>query len=153
MMRALTALRRDERGASVIEMALAAPILAAFLLGMVDLSQAYSAKLSLEQAAQRSIEYVQRSGFNPGQESTLQDQATDAAGTGSSATVTTWTECRTGSTITTIAFDAPCTGADSYARYVSIDVQKSHTPFFRFKWNRTASSNYLLHGKAAIRVQ
>ena len=51
-------LRRDERGASVVELALVAPVFAALLLGMVDLSGAYSARLELEQAAQQTIENV-----------------------------------------------------------------------------------------------
>jgi Flp pilus assembly protein TadG len=154
-MRILAPLGRDERGTSVIELAIAAPILAAFLVGMVDLSRAYSAKLQLEQAAQRSIEYVQRNGFVVGQEDLVRDEAASAANVAASAvTLTTWAECRSGATVTTAAFNDACTGADSYARYVSIDVQKSHTPFFRFKWDlKTASSNYVLHGKAAIRVQ
>jgi len=154
MMSALRFLRRDERGASVIEMAFAAPILAAFLVGMVDLARAYQAKLNLEQAAQRSIEYIQRNGFSPGQEDDLKAEAAAGASVASSAVVVnTWAECRTGSTVTNATFTDTCAGADSYARYVSVDVQKTHTPFFDFKWNRTASGNYLLHGKAAIRVQ
>ena len=155
MNRLAAILRHDERGASVIEMALAAPILAAFLIGMIDLSRAYSAKLQLEQAAQRSIEYIQRSGFSPGQENTLKSEATTAAGVATTdVTVTTWAECRTGSTVTTAGFTDACAGADSYARYVSVDVQKTHTPFFSFKWDlKSASTNRVLHGKAAIRVQ
>ncbi len=60
MMRNPFLIFRDERGTSIIEMALAAPLLATFLIGMVDLSRAYSAKLQVEQAAQRTIEMVQR---------------------------------------------------------------------------------------------
>ncbi len=55
-MKRLSHLFRDERGTSVIELALVAPILASLVIGMSDLSRAYSAKLQLEQAAQRSIE-------------------------------------------------------------------------------------------------
>ena len=51
MMRKSPNLIRDERGASIVEMGLAAPLLATFLLGMVDLGGAYSAKLRVEQAA------------------------------------------------------------------------------------------------------
>lgn len=150
----LQRIRHDERGASIIELGIAAPILAMLFVGMTDLSRAYSAKLQLEQAAQRSIEYVQRTGFTPGQEDTIKAEATQAAGTGSSATLTTWAECRSSAgAVTTKTFTDPCTGAASYARYVSVDVQKSHTPFFRFKWNKSARTNYVLHGKAAIRVQ
>ena len=59
-MMSITRLAQDDRGASIIELALVAPILASLLIGMVDLSRAYSHKLLLEQAAQRSIEKVQQ---------------------------------------------------------------------------------------------
>ena len=48
MMKRLVHLIRDERGTSVIELALLAPILASLVIGMSDLSRAYSAKLQLE---------------------------------------------------------------------------------------------------------
>jgi Flp pilus assembly protein TadG len=53
-------LSQDERGASIVELALVTPILASLLIGMVDLSRAYSYKLNLEQGAQRAIEKVQQ---------------------------------------------------------------------------------------------
>ena len=52
----LSRLRNDKRGAAIIELGLAAPILATMLIGMVDLGRGYSMKLQLEQAAQRAIE-------------------------------------------------------------------------------------------------
>jgi len=52
----LPSLIRDERGASLIELALVAPFLATMVIGMVDISQCYSAKVKLTQAAQRAIE-------------------------------------------------------------------------------------------------
>ena len=51
-------LRSDDRGAAVIEMALVAPVFALMVIGISDMSNAYSQKLALEQGAQRSIEKV-----------------------------------------------------------------------------------------------
>ena len=51
-------LLRDERGAAVIELALVAPVLALMVIGIVDISNAYSRKLALEQGAQRAIEKI-----------------------------------------------------------------------------------------------
>src|SRR3954453_15243564 len=51
-------LRADVRGVAVIELALVAPILALTVIGIVDMSNAYSRKLALEQGAQRSIEKI-----------------------------------------------------------------------------------------------
>ena len=52
MIQKLRTLAADERGTSLIEMALATPMFAALLMGMVDLSRAYSEKLQLEQASE-----------------------------------------------------------------------------------------------------
>src|SRR5690349_7864100 len=49
---------RNERGAAVIELAMVAPVLALMTIGIVDMSNAYSRKLNLEQAAQRAIEKI-----------------------------------------------------------------------------------------------
>lgn len=49
---------RDRGGAAVIEMALVAPILALTVVGIVDMSNAFSRKLALEQGAQRAIEKI-----------------------------------------------------------------------------------------------
>ena len=58
MSRPMRNLRHDESGASLIELALVAPVLALATIGLVDISNAYSAKLSLEQGAQRAIEKI-----------------------------------------------------------------------------------------------
>jgi Flp pilus assembly protein TadG len=155
MMRNQLLILRDERGTSIVEMALAAPLLATFLIGMVDLSRAYSAKLQVEQAAQRTIEMVQRNGFTAGTESTLQTEAQNAAGTGSAATVTSSLECTSsGGSVTTKAYAATCSNGDTYARFVKVTITKTYTPFFRVKWDRTSpSGTWTLHGGAGIRVQ
>jgi Flp pilus assembly pilin Flp len=51
-------LREDEGGVAVLELALAAPILALFIMGTVDVGSAFSRKLALEQGAQRAVEKV-----------------------------------------------------------------------------------------------
>ena len=146
---------RDERGTSIVEMALAAPLLATFVIGMVDLSRAYSGKLQVEQAAQRTIEMVQRNGFTAGTESTLQTEAQTAAGTGSAAVVTSSLECTSsGGSVTTKAYTATCSSGDTYARFVRVTITKSYTPFFRVKWDRTSpSGTWTLNGSAGLRVQ
>jgi Flp pilus assembly protein TadG len=71
---------RDDRGASIIELALVAPVLASLLIGMVDMSRAYSYKLKLEQSAQRAIEKVQQYQAESSTYSTLQSEAATADG-------------------------------------------------------------------------
>lgn len=50
----------DDRGAAIIELALIAPVFALMTIGVVDISNAYNRKLTLEQAAQRAIEKIQQ---------------------------------------------------------------------------------------------
>ena len=151
----LIRLIRDQRGTSVIELAIAAPILSVFLIGMVDLSRAYSAKLQVEQAAQRTIEKVQRNGFTLGDQTSLQTEAETAAGTGSSATVVATLECTSsGGTVTVKAYNQTCTGSgDTFARYLRVQITKPYSPFFRMRFGVAANANYTLHGNAALRVQ
>ena len=148
MMGRLSTLRRDERGASIIEMGIAMPILCTMLIGMVDLSGAYSAKLQAEQGAQRSVEYVQRNGFKTGQEDTLKTEATTGAGTGSSASVDTWSTCNG----TKAAFDDSCT-SPTVTRYVRVSVTKTYTPYIKIPAAFGGGANYTVHGSASLRIQ
>ena len=66
---------KDDRGAAIMELALVAPIIASLLIGMVDLSRAYSYKLKLEQSAQRAIEKVQQYQTTTSTYGTLQAEA------------------------------------------------------------------------------
>ena len=60
-MRRLLALKRlgaDERGLSVVELGLVAPVLALFIAGMIDLSQGLAQRFALHQAINRSFEMM-----------------------------------------------------------------------------------------------
>lgn len=152
MMRRAIRLFADERGSSIIEMGLVAPFLAAMLVGMVDLSRAYSTKLQLEQAAQRTIEKVQVSSYNPSDDSTLQQEAADAAGvTAADVTVLSWLQCN--NSATRQSFASSCSGNEPFARYVAIRIRKSYTPLFPVKWDRSPSGTWAVRGEAGIRVQ
>jgi Flp pilus assembly protein TadG len=153
MTRPLRTLARDERGASVIEMALLMPVLASMLIGMVDISRAYSAKLQLEQAAQRAIEKVQQYQTTRSTFATLQDEGATAAGVATSAvTVDYWLECD-GARQTD--YDGVCPSGQAYTRYITVSIQKMFTPMFgsRFFPNANSDGTYTLTGKAGLRTQ
>ena len=152
MMRTLT-LSRDERGASIIELALVAPVLASMLIGMVDLSRAYSYKLKLEQAAQRAIEKVQAYQTTTRTYSTLQTEAANAAGVpASNVTIDYWLECN-GTRAS--SYDSTCTSGQTYGRWVSVTVQGTFTPMFRSKYYPRANSDgtFTIQGKTGMRTQ
>ncbi|HWJ39129.1 MAG TPA: TadE/TadG family type IV pilus assembly protein [Sphingomicrobium sp.] len=156
MMRRLFMLKQDERGAALVELALAAPFLAALLIGIIDLSRAYSMKYKLEQSAQRAVEKIEQqqsvqTDYSPyGTEATT--AATAAGYSGSTATVDYWLECdgvRQSNTTT------PCNTGQTYARYVTITVNNTYTPFFSSRaWpGADAQGNIPISGYAGIRVQ
>lgn len=159
----LARLLRNESGASVIELALTAPIMAALVIGMTDLARAYSLKLLLEQSAARTIEQVenQQSVSTTTYNTQLTAEATNAmsdAGysTGNTYTPDSWVECSTNGTTwaRTTDFTTDCTSGTE-ARYVSIKIQRSFTPMFPSRaWpNADSSGNITVTGYAEVRMQ
>lgn len=148
----LKTLVADEAGSSLVEMALAAPVLAALLIGIVDISRGYSTKLQVEQAAQRTIEKVmQREIASSDFTSVLKTEGAAAANVAESAvTVDFYLECNG----TRQAWSTTCTSGQTYARYVTVDISKVYTPLFRTRFaGANANGTYTLHGKAGIRLQ
>lgn len=153
MIRLLKNLARDESGASIIEMAMVVPVLATLLIGFVDISRAYSYKLQLEQAAQRSIEKVQQYQTSESTYSTLQSEAATAAGvSASNVTIDYWLECN-GTRQSN--YDSVCSSGQSYARWITVDITGTFTPMFASTHWPGANSNgtYTVHGKAGLRTQ
>jgi Flp pilus assembly protein TadG len=152
----LTQLQQDETGATIVELALALPFFAALLIGIIDMSSAYSMKLKLEQSAQRAVEKIQQQQTVQTSYSSYATEAANAATaagyTGSTASADYWLECngvRQSDTAT------PCSGNATYARYVTITVSNTYTPFFSSRiWpNADANGKIPVSGTAGIRVQ
>lgn len=152
-MTAFHRLCRDERGNSFVEMALIAPVFAALLVGTVDISRAYSARIELEQAAQRATERVQAIQYVEADKSTIKADAEEAAGTGSTATVTDWLQCGTSATHKT--YSDTCADGEAMARYVQVSISKTYTPLFTKAvfHDKTSNGKVPLVGKSGVRVQ
>ena len=159
MIRQFQSLARDDRGASIIEMGLMLPVLASLLIGMVDISRAYSAKLQLEQAAYRAIEKVQQYNTTEDTYNTLKNEAASAATsagftnvTASDVTIDYWLECN-GTRQST--YDTNCSSGQTYARWITVDVTAKFVPMFSSsKWpGSNTDGTYTLHGKAGLRTQ
>src|SRR5688572_30047213 len=93
MRRLLASLRRDERGASVLEIGLFAPILAGMLIGVTDMSMGYARKLAVEQATFRALERVQLGTVQTDYSFVTTEAATAAGVPVSQVTLDTWREC------------------------------------------------------------
>ncbi|MBA2771714.1 MAG: pilus assembly protein [Sphingomonas sp.] len=149
----IRSLIKCERGNSFIEMAFAVPLLVALLVGMVDISRAVSEKLQVVQVAQRTIERVQRSGFDPSDAETLELEAEAAAGDGAVATVSAWLEC--GSSTTKLSWTSNCSEGEAYARLVAISISTTFTPMFGTEYFPGANDDgtFTFDGTAGVRVR
>lgn len=144
---------KDDRGAAIMELALVAPIIASLLIGMVDLSRAYSYKLQLEQSAQRAIEKVQQYQTSTSTYGTLQTEAATAAGVPTSnVTIDYWLECNG---TRAASYDSVCGGGQTYARWVTVTVVGTFTPMFRSKYypRANADGTFTVQGKTGMRTQ
>jgi Flp pilus assembly protein TadG len=157
MRKLIQRLARDDHGASVIELALVMPFFAALVMGVADISRAYSDKLKLEQAAYRAIEKVQQYRDTSSTFSTISTEATTAATQAgfspSTVTIDYFLECngaRQGS------YNTTCPNAtDVENRWITVDIAATFTPTFSSRvWpGSNADGTYTLHGKAGLRTQ
>jgi Flp pilus assembly pilin Flp len=148
----LTRLAGDEHGASLIEMALLLPILASLIVGIVDVSRAFSAKLDLQQAAERTIEKVQQYQTEGGFD-TLRAEAAAAAGVPpSSVKVDYWLECNG---LRQADFETNCPEGQEPARWVKVIITGTYTPMFASsRWpGSNKDGTYTIHGDAGLRAQ
>jgi Flp pilus assembly protein TadG len=148
----LRRLREDRKGASVMELALAAPVLLVMLLGIVDVAQSHAAQVSLQQAAARALENLQAGGDRQDY-AYVQSEGAAAAGVPlSQVTVTNWLECD-GQRQT--SYTGSCQSNQTRARYVQIEIRATHTPYFRYSpmGQRNADGTIPLLARASVRIQ
>jgi Flp pilus assembly protein TadG len=152
-------LRNNERGASIIEMGFLLPVLATVVIGVADVSRAYSQKLLLEQAAYRAIEKVQQYQSSESTYDTLKNDAVSASNdagfsdvTASNVTVDYWLECNG---VRQSTYDSSCSTVPATARFISVDVTHNFTPMFASsRWpGSNSDGSYTLHGRASLRTQ
>lgn len=167
-------LLRDQRGAAAMELALFTPIFAVMVAGVVDISNAYSRKLALEQGAQRAIERIMQTTGTTTVEDTVKAEAVcqvngmNADGSckaspisTSDVTVTYTLECTGASGTTSQAsvdqttYNAfTCPSGNSETRYVAVAITDRYTPMFpmHFSSYNTTDGTYHLSATAGMRT-
>jgi Flp pilus assembly protein TadG len=180
MRKLLSLLRKDDRGAAIIELAMVAPILALMTIGVVDLSNAYSRKLALEQGAQRAIEKVMQTTELDTVENTLKTEAVcqvngmNGDGTckttpisTANVTVTYRLECTNNGMIMStqtntdpVVFDnLYCNTGETAQKFIEVRVTDSYAPMFpiHFSGYRAASgilaAGYQMQAVAGVRTE
>lgn len=167
----------NDRGAAIVELALVAPFFALMTVGIVDMSNAFSRKLALEQGAQRSIEKVMQTTELNTVQDTLKLEACvqiDGANDDGSCkgtpvapndiSVTFRLECTNNagtiaaqSTTDADLFDTyTCAaGTAKEAKYISVTVTNTFTPMFpiHFAGYDSARGGYDLSATAGVRTE
>lgn len=146
----LRRLARDRRGASVTELALAAPLFALFAAGIIDFGEGLSERFSLQQSVNRTLELLQAGPVEGDAESNevgydfLVTEAASAAGVPeSSVTMRQWLEC---DNAPQPEFGGDCEVGQETARYIQLSIDKLHEGRFFFG-GRTMTAS------AAVRIQ
>jgi Flp pilus assembly protein TadG len=145
-------LLRSERGTSAIELSALSPMLLSMVLGLIDASLGFTAKLKLQQAATRSIEMATAGGIASPAFNNLSEEAAAASGVSrDNITVTKWLEC---DGVRQDSFDAICTSGQQYARFVGVTINATYTPMLSSAMRSFGLPGSLpIVGKASVRVQ
>lgn len=150
-------LRTSESGVAVLELGLAAPILAVMVIGIIDLSNAFSRKLTLEQAAQRGVEKIMQTTDDDTVDTTIVTEIAAAAKIPVSKVVmTTRLECtnKTSGELQVRAFTTDCDPATEYeARYIEVVIDDEFTPMFPIKFGANTAGKYPMRVKVGMRTQ
>lgn len=146
--------RHERRGSAAVEMALVTPILTLLLFAGIDLARGFSARLDLEQAASRAIEFALIRGPVNADYAYVQNEAMAASGQpAGNVLVTNWLECNA---VRNASFTASCPTGQQTARYVSVFISKTYVPIFGWMGltiNSAAGGNIVIEGDAVVRVQ
>lgn len=150
-------LGRDVRGVAIIELALATPLLMLLFVGMVDLSLLASAKIDLEQAAQRTTDYVLAKRPTNGNGGYLAAEAAAAAGVPQeNITVQLFLECNG---VRQASFDTPCLAGQVQARFASVEIRRQEeltfnwTSMTKFFGGTEQAGAVLIAGDSLVRFQ
>ncbi len=169
-MKDLRKITRDDDGAAIIELAILAPFLALMTIGIVDMSNAFSRKLQLEQGAQRAVEKVMQTTGVLSVENTIANEVvcqvngTNDDGTCKTAPITTADvvvthrlECD--GTVSTSDADGDgeldCPNEDDVEnRWILVTVSSQYAPMFSTKFaGINGAGKYSIKAVAGMRTK
>jgi Flp pilus assembly protein TadG len=129
--RRLDRLWRARKGTSVVEFALAAPVLLGLLVPLIDLGIAYSQQLQVAQAAQAGAQYALFHPWNSNSVTAISNAVTSAggpAGIAASPPPSQICGCATGSAVLSYSCNSTCPNGKAPGYYVIVNAQLPYTP-------------------------
>ena len=161
MARFLT-LWREQRGAAIIELAIVAPVIALMTVGVVDLSNGFSSKLRLEQAAQRSIEKVmQTTGITSVEDTIVNEAVCQVNGTNNDGSCKTSPITAANVTVThrlecegLLSAATDCAVGEVSSRWVQVTIWDEYEPLFPVHFSGIDSGGkYRIQASAGLRTE
>lgn len=142
----------DERGMSMIEFGMLAPILAIFVIGIGDLGRGLSERFSLQQAANRTLELAHFGTTEPTYNYLIAEAAAAADVPATNVTLDDWVEC---DGVRNEDFGAACAANQQIARYIKLTINSSFEPLFSgFNYATVgADGRVQISADASLRVQ
>jgi hypothetical protein len=145
--RTLRALWQRAGGNVTVELAMAVPILAMLLVGVIDVAMGFQAKLRLESAARAGAQYAITLGATEDTAGITQAARDDAADPVLDVVPQYVCRCLNG---TTIPCTANCAGGEVPLKYAVVTVNGNYTPLFNYPGLPAAMA---LTADAQIRVR
>ena len=153
----MNALIRNERGVSAVELGISLPILLMLTVGAVDVSNLISARLDLEQAAQRTTDLALASRPRTSNGDYLVAEAAAASGQPArNVSVDIFLEC---DGVRQPDFAAACPDDELRARFASVSIRRDYRPMFDYSklaalfGRRMLSSSIRISGDSVVRFQ
>lgn len=147
---------RDDRGTGVIEMAVILPLIAIFLVNIIDVSAVVVHKITLQKAVNSSLEMALVKEYKPDTESDadmaeLKAEAARLAGVEESyVTTDKWLECDGEEQQ---EFTGECDPDQVIARYVQIRIADWYVPLFSMSAIGLKGDQFALYAEGALRIQ
>ena len=155
-------LRSDHRGTAILELALAAPVLAILIMGAADVGSAFSRKLALEQGAQRAVEKIMQTTELKNVRNTVAGEVSVQADVETGQVVVTFPRYCSARLMPDVARNADgfatgaaCETTEKEAHYILVEVTDEYEPMFPALGMGTKLDNgkYRVGAKAGMRTK
>jgi len=143
-------LKNEARGAAVIELAVAIPLLLLLTVGAADFGRAFYQSVTISHAAETGAVYGAQNNITSGHNSEMTQMARDDAADVGTVTVTPTRVCKCPNGAEVNCVTGACTGYGAPRVYVSCQVQKSFNGLTRFPG---MPNGFMVRRKVFMRVQ
>jgi Flp pilus assembly protein TadG len=144
----------ESRGAALVELAFAIPVLTGLLVPVIDIGMGLYQKMEVQDAAQAGAEYAIQSGWNSAAIQSAVTNATGLAGISATPAPSEFCGCPTTTGITVQTGSPPCTqicsGGSVAGTYVTVNATATYNPIMTYPILGSAVS---LTAQTTVRIQ